>query len=332
MSAANPAPWNSVLGEDIRRYLAHKRALGRKYATEAATLRLFDRFLCERRIEELSRVDTALVEAFLGSRQREPARSHNHLLGVIRCFFDWLVVQERIEHSPARIRPRRAGTRPPPFLFDRALARRLLDAARALPDRSTAPNRGRTYHLIFAMMYTLGLRVGEVSRLELQDVDIDRCVLSVRQTKFAKDRLVPFGPRLEAKLAAHLGELEHEAGRRSQPDSALFSFRAGRAIHPCTIAQTFHRVVTADPAFSPPPGVSAPRLHCLRHSFAVGTLLRWYRAGVDVSARLIHLSTFLGHVDPESTAWYLSITTELFDEANQRFERYASPTVGELRT
>ena len=102
------------------------------------------------------------------------------------------------------------------------------------------------------------------------------------------------GHRLEAKLAAHLGELEHKAGRRSQPDSALFSFRAGRAIHPCTIARTFHRAVTADPAFSPPPGVSAPRLHCLRHSFAVGTLLRWYRAGVDVSARLIHLSTFLG--------------------------------------
>ena len=67
-----------------------------------------------------------------------------------------------------------------------------------------------------------------------------------------------------------------------------------------------------------------PRLHCLRHSFAVGTLLRWYRAGIDVGQRLIHLSTFLGHVDPESTAWYLTITSDLLDEANERFERFAS--------
>ena len=330
MSAANPLARNSVLGEDIRRYVLHKRALGRKYVTEMGALHLLDRFLCERRIEELSQVDTALVEAFLGSRPRESARSHNHILSVIRCFFDWLVVHERVEHSPVRIRPRRAGPRTAPFLFDHALAKRLLDAARALPDRSTAPNRGRTYHLVFATMYTLGLRVGEVSRLELQDIDLDRSVLSVRQTKFQKDRLVPFGPRLGAKLTEYLSELEHQADR-CQPDHALFSFRAGRAIHPCTMTQTFHRLVSADAAFAPPPGVSAPTLHCLRHSFAVGTLLRWYRAGLDVSARLIYLSTFLGHVDPDSTAWYLTITAELLDEANLRFERYASPAVEEFR-
>ena len=97
------------------------------------------------------------------------------------------------------------------------------------------------------------------------------------------------------------------------------------------MTQTFHRLVSADAAFAPPPGVSAPTLHCLRHSFAVGTLLRWYRAGLDVSARLIYLSTFLGHVDPDSTAWYLTITAELLDEANLRFERYASPAVEEFR-
>lgn len=100
MNAANPAPWNSVLGKDIGRYVLHKRALGRKYITEAATPRLLDRFLCERHIEELSRVDTVLVEAFLGSRQREPARSHNHLPGVIRCFFDWLWSSRSASSTP----------------------------------------------------------------------------------------------------------------------------------------------------------------------------------------------------------------------------------------
>jgi integrase len=74
-----------------------------------------------------------------------------------------------------------------------------------------------------------------------------------------------------------------------------------------------------------PPGVRQPHLHCLRHSFAVATLLRWYRTGVDPNQRLFHLSTFMGHADPASTAWYLTITEALLREASQRFERFADP-------
>jgi integrase len=78
-----------------------------------------------------------------------------------------------------------------------------------------------------------------------------------------------------------------------------------------------------------PAGTAPPRLHDLRHSFAVGTLLRWYRAGVDPAARLHHLATFLGHVDPASTAVYLTITADLLREANRRFEAFAGPALGE---
>lgn len=327
MSVTHSGPWNGVLGEDIQRYVLHKRGLGRKYVTEENALHLFDRFLCERRIDALPEVDSTLIEAFVVSRRRASARSHNHLLGVIRGFFDWLVVQERIEQSPVRARPRRAGPRPMPFLFNRAQARLLLDVSRALPDRSGAPNRGRTYHLIFAMMYALGLRIGEVSRLQLSDVDFERRVLWVRETKFAKDRLVPFGPRLETALAGYMSELEGRPDTRLD-GAPLFSLRMGRPVSADTISQTFHHLVTGHPAFVPPPGVSPPRPHSLRHSFAVGTLLRWYRSGIDVSGRLIHLSTFLGHASPESTAWYLTITPELLEQANHRFERYAAPAVG----
>jgi integrase len=76
--------------------------------------------------------------------------------------------------------------------------------------------------------------------------------------------------------------------------------------------------------FSVPAGVARPRLHCLRHSFAVAVLLRWYRSGIDPNQRLLHLSTFLGHVDPASTAWYLTVTPELLDTANERFEQFAA--------
>ena len=128
------------------------------------------------------------------------------------------------------------------------------------------------------MMYTLRFRAGEVSRLQLRNVDLDRCVLSIRQTKFAKDRLVLSGPKLGPKLAEYIVEMADRAGRRHS-QAPLFSFRCARPIDPCTISHTFGYLVRGHPAFLPPPGVSAPKLHCLRHSVAVGTLLRWYRAG-----------------------------------------------------
>lgn len=319
--------FQSVLADDIRNYLHHKRALGRKFKTEESALRLFDRYLDEQHVATTAAITLPLVEAFLATRPRRKARSYNHLLGVVRGFFSWLVIQERLQHSPVRIPPKRTAKQPQPFLFNPAQAKRLLNLAASLPDRPKGPNRGETYYVIFALMYALGLRVGEVSRLCHRDVDLHRQLLMICKTKFAKDRLTPFGPRVGRLLA---GYLAHKQNRRSviQPDEPVFSFNGGRPVHPCTISQTFHHLVSRHP-FEIPPGVSPPRLHCLRHSFAVGTLLRWYRAGIDPGQRLIHLSTFLGHANPESTSWYLTVTAELLDEANRRFEQYATPVVQE---
>ena len=200
----------------------------------------------------------------------------------------------------------------------------LLSLAAALPDRPKGAHRGETYYLAFALMYALGLRVGEVCRLCCQDVDLTRQLLIIRQTKFAKDRLVPFGPRLGQRLSEHLSRRDHRLGGH-QPDAPLFTFNAEQPMNPGTLTQTFHHLLP-ELSLTPAPGVAAPRLHCLRHSFAVGTLLRWYQSGIEPAQRLIHLSTFLGHVDPASTAWYLTVTTELLEAANERFERYAAPT------
>jgi integrase len=152
-----------------------------------------------------------------------------------------------------------------------------------------------------------------------------RSLLVIRQTKFLKSRLVPFGPRLQELLHEYL---QLRAGKHGPPlaDSPVFTFSRGCPIDPCTITQTFHHLV---PQLGLPvaPGVAAPRLHDLRHSFAVGTLLRWYQAGIAPGDRLLHLATFLGHVNPNSTAVYLTITAELLQEANQRFERFAASAV-----
>jgi integrase len=244
--------------------------------------------------------------------------------------FRWLVDQGLLKHSPLRARPRRQTTHRIPYLFDPPTAGRLLEVAERLPDNPRALLRGLTYRTIFALLYGLGLRVGEISRLRQEDVDFGRNLLIIRLTKFSKSRLVPFGPRLAACLH-HYQEVCKQRHGKLSANAPVFSFDGSRGINPSTISMVFHSLVHRL-GLHLPPGVSPPSAHNLRHSFAVGTLRRWYRAGLDPSARLLRLSTFLGHVDPSSTAVYLTITQDLLQEANHRFERFARPLVEENKS
>jgi integrase len=309
---------NDSLATVITDYLAHKRALGRKFNTEEATLRLLLTFSDLHIVRGIGQLTPALLEAFVASRPRKRARSFNHLVGIICCFLDWAVAQQRLEASPLRRIRRHETDERLPFLFDVGQARLLLDAAAALPDNSRAASRGPTYHAIFALCYGLGLRAGEACGLRIGDVNAGRQLLTVRGGKFGKSRLVPHGPRIGELLARQV-ERRHAAD-----DDPLFSFDGRRSIHPCTASQTFHRLMV-ELALPVPDGVSPPHLHCLRHSFAVGRLTRWYREDIAPQTRLYKLSTFMGHVDPTSTAIYLTITPQLLAEANHRFEAFAEP-------
>ena len=319
--------FHSPLATGIEAFLAYKRALGCCFRVEDLSLRLFDRFLIEQQLTTLSAITPDVVDAFLASRPRHAPRSYNHLRGTLVRLFDWLAAHERFGPSPVRARPRRSTRSRLPFLFDDTIARRLLDIASQLPDRGGTVFRGPTYRVIFTLLYGLGLRVGEVARLCMGDVDVTRDLLVIRQTKFYKSRLVPFGPRIHSALRDHLA---HRA-RPSEtipPSTPLFSLRGGRPVSAGTISQTFHHLVPRL-GLSIPDGTVGPRVHDLRHAFAVGTLLRWYRSGLDPNARLLQLSTFLGHVSPVSTAVYLTITPELLGEANARFEQWAHAAVTE---
>jgi integrase len=324
MKSANHS-FQSFLGESIERFLAHKRALGCRFAVEENALRLLDRYLVQQHVGSLEEITPALLTAFLASRPRQRARSYNHLRCTVARLFTWLVGQGLLARSPLLTRPKRETAPRKPFIFDRTDAGRLLSVAAALPDKPGAPLRGMTYRTIFALLYGLGLRVGEVSRLTVGDVDFQRRLLVIRETKFYKSRLAPFGPRIESLLKAFV----QARGTAPLPAATpLFSFRQGRAIRPETISQTFHALMP-QLELTIPPGTARPRLHDLRHSFAVGTLLRWYRSGVDPQAGLLRLATFLGHVDPVSTAVYLTIIDPLLDEANRRFEGFARDLIKE---
>jgi integrase len=316
------------LAATVADFLAHKRALGRKYQTEEATLRLLLAFADQHGVEKLRQLTPGLLDEFIASRPRERARSFNNFVGTLGCFLDWALTQQRLETSPLHRTRRRETDQRLPFLFDAAHARQLLEAAAALPDNPRANHRGPTYHAIFTLCYGLGLRAGEACGLRLGDIDADRQLLVVRGGKFGKSRLVPHGPRIGDLLTQQLERRRTDGA--PEPDAPLFSFDGRRSVHPGTASLTFHGLVV-ELDFSVPDGVRPPHLHCLRHSFAVGCLLRWYREGLDPSTRLYQLSTFMGHVDPASTAVYLTITPQLLAEANRRFEAFAQPVWSEAK-
>ena len=301
----------------VERFLAHKRALGRKYQSEEHELQLLTRFAAEQHIGCLDELTPALIEEFLASRPRSRPRSFNHLLGVLRGLLGWAVTHELLSVSPLQARPRRVTSVRVPFLFDAAIARRLLDAAAALPDNPRARQRGPAYHAIFALCYGLGLRAGEACGLRLGDIDTSRNLLIVRGGKFGKTRLVPHGPRIAA-LVGKQAERRRADGAAG-PDAPLFTFDGHNCVNPCTASAVFHRLA-GTLGITVPAGVSPPTLHSLRHSFAVGCLLGWYREGLDVQSRLPLLSTLLGHSKPANTYWYLSAVPELLALAAERRE------------
>lgn len=325
-------PWidfDSVLADGIRGFLTHKRALGKRYQSEDEYLRLLDRYLREQSITTLEAITPAVIDAFLISRSYAP-RVYNTHIGILRRLFDWLVLQNVLSASPvrARLRPSRTALRP--FIFTPDQVRYLLERAAQLPPVRRCCHRGTTYRLAFALMYGLGLRVGEVARLCQGDVDVDRCLLVIRQTKFAKSRWVPLGPKLAGEIATY--RQHGDRYRTARPEHPLLSFHRDprTPILSKSLSRGFHRLVP-ELDLNVPPDVAYPCAHHLRHSFAVATLLRWYREGINPTDRLIYLSTFLGHVDPNSTAVYLTITAELLAQANGRFERYAAPVLREIR-
>ena len=234
------------LADSIELYLAHKRSLGKELAKVEPMLLMLDRNLLAQGVVELPQITAAHIDAFVASRQRRSPRSYNGLLGTIRGLLDWMVVHEVLPGSPLRCETRRVTPPRRPFLFNPDQARGLLKVAEQLPSNPRAQTRGETYKMIFALLYGLGLRVGEVSRLCRKDIDLDNQLLIIRQTKFGKDRLVPFGPNMARAITEFLDREESRFGP-IPPESPTFSFTKRRRtpIGTNTISWAFHKLLPA---------------------------------------------------------------------------------------
>ena len=325
---SEPRRYHSVLADAMHEFLSYKRALGRRFATEERQLLLLDRFLVERRVGALDEIGPELLDQFLLSRRHRVPKSYNSLLGVVRRLLDWMVGQEMLARSPLRARPRRETGSRVPVIFDPPLVRALLDLALQLPERSRAPLRGATYRMAFALMYGLGLRAGEASRLQVGDLDLAQRLLWIRQSKFGKTRQLPVGPHLADALREFLA-LRHARWGPSEPSAPLLTFNGLRPVSANRISSTFQLLMPRLGFLTH--AHHQPRAHDLRHSFAVGTLLRWYREGYAPGDRLIYLSAFLGHAGIHSTAVYLTITADLLGQASRRFEPFAAEALGKAR-
>jgi site-specific recombinase XerD len=238
MRPSLPDP-SSPVAPHIVAFVQHKRSLNRQYDVEDKALRLFDRYLNEAGVRTLGEISPAILDAFFLSRPRNRSRSFNHLVGVVSRLFEWMVEHDIIDRSPVTMKPRRRGQARPPCILGVEHGQRLVDMAERFSDRNKAPLRGPTYATIFSLLFGLGLRVGEAARLRWGDVDRNRGILTIRETKFSKSRLVPMGPRLANRLSAFMN-MRMKGTPGLAGDAPVFSFTGGRPINPGTISLVFH--------------------------------------------------------------------------------------------
>jgi integrase len=317
----NRIGFRSWLAESLRRYLRLRRALGRDYCGEEATLRRWDAFL-RRRYGRARAVTPPMFQLWGQTMATLTATVRRNRMRVVRNFLLFHARQHPGTYIPdLKTFPRPSHPRPP-RLVSPAEVGRLLTTAGALPASHRNPLRAATVRLALVLLFCCGLRRGELLRLRVRDFDRREDVLRIEATKFHKSRLVPL-PRSVADAVSRYLALRP---RPLRPDAPLLSSNPGSEHEAAYCA---HGLAENWQLLCLSAGVldergRPPRLHDLRHGFAAAALDRWYRQGVDVQSKLPHLATYLGHVSIASTHYYLRLSPELGQSASQRFHHYAS--------
>jgi len=312
--------FHSALAPQIKAFLQEKRACGYRYITEAAQLRRLDRFLRENKCPEQA-LSRTLVERWITKRPHEQPRTHKARLQMIRQFA--LSLRRRgldafVPDSKLTSVVRLDYT---PYIFTRQQVRLLLEAVDRLPFDPRAPERHLVMPELFRVLYGCGLRAGEAVRLRMADVDFERGVLTILQGKFRKDRLVPMAPSLTERLRRYA-----EAVKLRRPDSVFFPNPSGGSYSLKTLYQVFRRILRQSGISHAGRGYG-PRLHDLRHTFAVHCMERWYRHGEDLNARIPLLVTYLGHESLRGTQRYLRLTPAVFPDITARLESFFHQTI-----
>ena len=306
--------FSSPLAAQIECFLAHKRGLGFSYHREERHLREIDRVAATRGVEV---IDEALVRTCV-SRQTRNSRLHH--LTVLRQLAFFAAMENPDTFVPP---PRFLGIRrqqPVIRVLSRDESVRFLKACTSLPGSACWPQRGIVHGMALRTLLMTGLRRGEMLRLRDDDVDMDAGVITVRQGKFGKSRFVPLATDVLQRLCTYHRTITRAVGDYRPTDPFFPGSDGHRPCNRTALYRSFRRAL--DAAGIPHHGRGhGPRIHDLRHSFAVLRLLTWYEQGADLQAKLPLLSTYLGHVGLSTTQVYLHMTLDLVGEVARRQEK-----------
>lgn len=298
------------LATAVEQYLALRRALGYRLRHETWWLPDFVSFLQKRRSPVIT---TALALEWACLPAHASRSWWAHRLSAVRQFARHHSASDpRTEVPPADLLPGRAQRLTPYFYTADEVAKLMREAGRL-----RRPLTATSYETILGLLAATGMRVSEALMLDDDDLDWEYQLLTVRSSKFGKSRHVPLHATTLAALRAYVGRRDRLRPHRRS--SAFFLSSVGKRVIVQNFQLVFLRLLEST-------GVGAgrdrrPRIHDLRHTFAMRIVRDWYRAGVDVERRLPWLSTYLGHVSPSTTYWYLTATPELLGAAAARAER-----------
>jgi integrase/recombinase XerD len=303
-------------------YVAFRKSMGEDFESTGSLLKTF----CRRMGEETDAVDVAAdrVAAFLAGTG-PVTRYWHRKYDVLRGLYRYAISRGLVADSPLPPTVPKPPERFVPYIYTHEELRRLFTSTSSYrkDHRKLEPH---TLRAILLLLYGAGLRVSEAVALTLADVDLPSAVITIRDTKFDKTRLVPLGPELNQVMRQYATGRK-EAGHWQGSSAPFFVLRRGGPVPVQLVQQTFRRLRDFAGVSRADGARYQPRLHDMRHSFAVHRLTSWYQQGADVQRLLPQLATYLGHVNIAATQVYLTMTPELLQAALVRFERYAFPEV-----
>ena len=307
----------TTLCEAIDHYVAWQRAHGTKFVSGAYLLNQ----LCKQLDEgiDCDAVSQSQVRAFLAGNG-PLTRSRATRYGALTGFYRFAISRGYASRSPLPDKEPKRPRSAPPYIFAREELQRLIDAVED-SRRHARKLDADTFRTLLVLLYGTGLRRGEACRLTVADVDLSAAVLTVRDTKFYRSRLVPVGSQLADALRSYA---TRRATRKMSAGmaSSFLANQDGSPLSGSTVHGAFAELLRTTGFAARDDGRRAPCVHSLRHSFAVHRLTSWYQQGADVQRLLPVLSTYLGHRDLNGTQIYLSMTPELLQEASCRFEQF----------
>jgi len=310
--ASNPG-FQSVLAPFMDQFVQEKHACGYEYQEPARILQRLDDFLVQEALatHELPR---SVARKWLEKKTHESARTQQQRITAVRHFSRFLLRLGYPAYVPdSTLAVRNPSTFVPRMLTDEEL-RKFFHAVDALEPTARSPLRHLVMPEVFRLLYGCGFRVREVLKLRVRDVDLDQGIITVRQGKFRKDRLVPPALSLVKRLRKYANIFE-----KRPPDAIFFPAPSGGPFSLRTVYTLFRQLLLQCEIPHAGRG-KGPRIHDLRHLFAVHTLRRWYRDGEDLDAKLPLLATYLGHQHLSGTQRYLHLTAELFPEITARVD------------